>query len=78
MASVSKDAASEDDVMMAVLEAGAEDVRAEEETFDVITPPEALPAVREALQTAGIPFLSAEVTMVPPPRSTSKAKRRSR
>src|SRR5205823_3474328 len=66
--SVSKDAASEDDVMMAVLDAGAEDVRTEEETFDVITPPEALPAVRQALEAAAIPFLSAEVTMVP--RST--------
>src|SRR5438874_6804764 len=68
MASVSKDAASEDDVMMAVLDAGAEDMRTEEETFDVLTPPEALPAVRQALEAASIPFLSAEVTMVP--RST--------
>jgi YebC/PmpR family DNA-binding regulatory protein len=68
MIQVSKDAASEDDVVMAVLDAGAEDVRSEEETFDVVTPPEALGAVREALEAAGIPFLSAEVTMAP--RST--------
>src|SRR5437588_5889246 len=68
MASVSKDAASEDDVMMAVLDAGAEDVRAEEETFDIVSAPEALPAIRAALEAAGIPFLAAEVTMIP--RST--------
>jgi len=68
MISVSCNTASEDDVMMAVLDAGAEDVRTEEETFDVVTPPAALPAARDALQAAGIPYLSAGVTMIP--RST--------
>jgi YebC/PmpR family DNA-binding regulatory protein len=66
--SVSKDAATEDDVMMAALDAGAEDVRTEEETFDVLTAPEEFAAVRDALAAAGIPYLSAEVTMIP--RST--------
>jgi YebC/PmpR family DNA-binding regulatory protein len=68
LASVSKDAASEDDVMLAVLDAGADDVRSEEGTFDVVCAPEALPKVREALEAAGIPYLSAEVTLIP--RST--------
>jgi YebC/PmpR family DNA-binding regulatory protein len=68
LASVSKDAASEDDVMMAVLDAGADDVRTEEETFDVLCAPEALPQVREALEASSIPYLAAEVTMIP--RST--------
>jgi YebC/PmpR family DNA-binding regulatory protein len=66
--SVSKDAASEDDVLLVALDAGAEDVRTEQETFDVITAPESFSAVREALTTAGIPTLQAEVTMLP--RST--------
>jgi len=51
--------------MMAALDAGAEDVRSEEETFDVITSSEDLPAVRQALTDAGIPFTLAEVTMLP-------------
>ena len=46
---------------MAALDAGADDVRAEEETFDVITAPEELPTVRDALEAAGIPLLAAEV-----------------
>ena len=44
------------------------DVRTEEETFDVVTAPEDFTAVRDALAAAGIPYLSAEVTMIP--RST--------
>jgi YebC/PmpR family DNA-binding regulatory protein len=63
--SVPRDGLDEDTVMMAALDAGAEDVRSEEETFDVITSPEDLPSVRQALTDAGIPFTLAEVTMLP-------------
>lgn len=63
--SVPKDGLDEDTVMMVALDAGAEDVRSEEETFDVITSPEDLPAVRQALTDAAIPFTLAEVTMLP-------------
>jgi YebC/PmpR family DNA-binding regulatory protein len=63
--SVPKDKADEETVMMAALEAGAEDVRVEEETFDVITAPEDLPTVRQALEAATIPFTLAETTMLP-------------
>jgi YebC/PmpR family DNA-binding regulatory protein len=63
--SVQKDGLDEDTVMMAALDAGAEDVRGEEETFDVITTPEDLHAVRQALTDARIPFTLAEVTMLP-------------
>lgn len=68
LVSVSKDAASEDDVLMAALDAGAEDVRTEQETFDVITAPQEFQKVREAVAGAGIPSLVAEVTFIP--RST--------
>jgi YebC/PmpR family DNA-binding regulatory protein len=63
--SVPKDKADEETVMMAALEAGAEDVRVEEETFDVVTAPEDLPTVRQALEAANIPFTLAETTMLP-------------
>jgi YebC/PmpR family DNA-binding regulatory protein len=63
--SVPKEKADEETVMMAALEAGAEDVRVEEETYDVITAPEDLPAVRQALDAAKIPYTLAETTMLP-------------
>jgi YebC/PmpR family DNA-binding regulatory protein len=63
--SIPKDGLDEDTVMMAALDAGAEDVRAEEESFDVITEPEDLNTVRQALANAAIPFLTAEVTRLP-------------
>jgi YebC/PmpR family DNA-binding regulatory protein len=63
--SVPRDGVDEDTVMMAALDAGAEDVRSEEESFDVMTSPEDLPAVRQALTDAGIAFSLAEVTMLP-------------
>ncbi len=63
--SVPKDKADEESVMMAALEAGAEDVRTEEETYDVVTAPEDLLAVREALDAARIPYTLAETTMLP-------------
>ena len=63
--SVPKEKADEETVMMAALEAGAEDVRVEEESFDVVTAPEDLPTVRQALEAANIPFTLAETTMLP-------------
>jgi len=63
--SIPSDAADEDSVMMAVLDAGAEDVRTEGDTIEVTTRPEDLQAVRDALTSAGIQFTSAEVTMLP-------------
>ncbi len=47
------------------IEAGAEDVRTEEESFDVITNPGDFEQVRQALETAGLKILNAEVTMLP-------------
>jgi YebC/PmpR family DNA-binding regulatory protein len=63
--SVPKDGVDEETVMMAALEAGADDVRVEEETFDVVTAPEELPAVRQAIEAAGLKYTLAEVTMLP-------------
>ena len=55
----------EDEIMMTALEAGAEDVDAQEEAFEVITAMEDFSTVREALETAGFEFVSAEITMIP-------------
>ena len=56
---------SEDDVLAAVLDAGAEEVVAEEETFEVFTEASDLVATRAALQEAGIDYDSADVAFVP-------------
>ena len=54
-----------DDLMMAALDAGAEDFSEEEDSFEVITDPDSFSEVRQALEDAGIPMASAEVTMIP-------------
>ena len=54
-----------DDLMMLALDAGAEDFAEEEESFEVLTDPDNFEEVRKALEDAGIPMLSAEVTMIP-------------
>lgn len=55
----------EDEIMMIALEAGAEDMSAEEEGFTVVTTPESFSEVNQAIVEAGIEVLSAEITMVP-------------
>ena len=47
------------------LEAGAEDVREDDGSFEVISAPEDFDAVKDALEGAAIPFSDAEVTMLP-------------
>ncbi|GAA1665100.1 YebC/PmpR family DNA-binding transcriptional regulator [Fodinicola feengrottensis] len=56
---------TEDDVLMAVLEAGAEEVNDLGESFEVVSEPTDLVAVRKALQDAGIDYDSAEASFVP-------------
>ena len=55
----------EDEVMMAALDAGAEDFVAQEDAFEVYTAPSDFSAVRESLENAGYSFFSAEVQMIP-------------
>jgi YebC/PmpR family DNA-binding regulatory protein len=56
---------SEDDVLTAVLDAGAEEVNDLGESFEVISEPHDLVAVRSALQDAGIEYDSAEAAFLP-------------
>src|ERR1700723_198228 len=56
---------SEDDVLLAVLDAGAEEVNDLGDSFEVISEPTDLVAVRTALQDAGIDYDSADVAFLP-------------
>jgi len=60
-----KNGLSEDDVLMAVLDAGAEEVNDLGESWEVICEPTDLVAVRTALQDAGIEYDSAEASFQP-------------
>jgi YebC/PmpR family DNA-binding regulatory protein len=55
----------EDDVLLAVLDAGAEEVNDLGEEFEVVSDPGDLVAVRTALQDAGIDYESAEASFLP-------------
>jgi YebC/PmpR family DNA-binding regulatory protein len=54
----------EDSTLMAALEAGAEDLRREEDVFVISTELTSFAAVQEGLRAAGIEFDQAELTMV--------------
>ncbi|WP_027191809.1 YebC/PmpR family DNA-binding transcriptional regulator [Fundidesulfovibrio putealis] len=56
---------AEDQLMEAALEAGADDVVDQDDTWEVSTAPEVFETVRQALEDAGMELLSAEVTMSP-------------
>jgi YebC/PmpR family DNA-binding regulatory protein len=56
---------TEDDVLAAVLDAGAEEVTDHGEVFEIQCEPSDMVAVREALQQAGIDYDSADVEFVP-------------
>ena len=63
---VSKDTGvEEDDLMMVALEAGAEDIKNEEEGFEIVTTPDAFDDVEKSLADAGIEVEMAEITMIP-------------
>ncbi len=62
---VSKEKASEDKMLSVVLDAGADDLRDDGSAWEVITPPEAFEAVRDALTKDGVTPDSATVGWVP-------------
>ncbi|MBQ8200776.1 MAG: YebC/PmpR family DNA-binding transcriptional regulator [Clostridia bacterium] len=55
----------EEEMMMMALDAGAEDMKAEDDVYEIYTAPADFSAVREALEAQGVSFLSAEVDMIP-------------
>jgi YebC/PmpR family DNA-binding regulatory protein len=62
---IPKSAAKEDDLMDIVLEAGAEDLKDDGETWEVVTEPSSYETVLEAVKAAGIKPDVAEVAMLP-------------
>jgi YebC/PmpR family DNA-binding regulatory protein len=55
----------DEDDLLAAVDAGAEDIVLDEDVYEIISEPGALPAVREALQGAGVEIESADVTQRP-------------
>src|SRR5690348_11551708 len=62
---VSADGVDEDELTLAAAEGGADDVSRDGSTFEIVSPPENLATVREAVEDAGFAVDSAELTMVP-------------
>lgn len=54
-----------DDLMLMALDAGAEDFKEEEDSFEIIADPDAFSEVRESLENEDIPMAQAEITMIP-------------
>ena len=62
---VDKSAKSEEELFDLAIEAGADDLRDDEDTFEIITSPDAFDGVLAAIKSAGIEPQVAEVEMVP-------------
>jgi YebC/PmpR family DNA-binding regulatory protein len=62
---IDKAIVKEDDLMALVLEAGAEDMKSDNKNYEIFLPPQDLEKVKSALQSKGIKWEVAEVTMVP-------------
>ncbi|OYD14327.1 YebC/PmpR family DNA-binding transcriptional regulator [candidate division WOR-3 bacterium JGI_Cruoil_03_51_56] len=61
---IPKDKASEDAVLNAALEAGADDVQADDAGYSVVTAIDSFEAVKQKLKENGIEWLSAELTQI--------------
>jgi YebC/PmpR family DNA-binding regulatory protein len=62
---VDKAAVKEDMLMDVALEAGGEDIKAQEKNYEVISAPQDFEKVKSTLQEKNIPYQSAQVTMLP-------------
>jgi len=56
---------NEEELMMQALEAGAEDMRDEDDVYEILVDPSQFAQVRDSLEQAGYSFISAEVAMIP-------------
>jgi YebC/PmpR family DNA-binding regulatory protein len=62
---VERSAVDEEALMETALEAGAEDIREDDSNYEVITEPGDFETIKEAIDTASISYIDAEVTMLP-------------
>jgi len=63
--SISKELLKEEELMNIVLDAGAEDMRVEEKSYEITTSIQDLEKVKQTLQEKGIQWQLAELTMIP-------------
>ena len=71
---IENEAVDEEALMEAALDAGAEDIREDDSNFEVITAPEDFEAVKNAIDSASISYIAAEVTMLPQSTTFLKGK----
>jgi YebC/PmpR family DNA-binding regulatory protein len=62
---IKKAAASEDEVLSKAIDAGAEDMKVTSDEYEITVAPEEFTKVRQALEAAGYPLSSADITLVP-------------
>ncbi|MBE9529731.1 MAG: YebC/PmpR family DNA-binding transcriptional regulator [Proteobacteria bacterium] len=62
---VENDAVDEDILMDAAIDAGAEDVREDDSNYEIITDPKDFEAVKAAIEKESVPYIAAEITMLP-------------
>lgn len=62
---IEKAKASEDALMAAALDAGADDLRDDGDSWEVVSTPDTFPAVKEAIEKLGVETVSAQVAMLP-------------
>ncbi len=63
--SIDKNVIDEDELMGIVLDAGAEDLKSDGDTYEIISPSNVLEAIKSALEAKKIPTQTAEITMIP-------------
>ncbi len=59
------DQKSEEELFEIIIEAGAEDLKEDDESFEITCPPESFEEVKEALENAGLTLDVAEISMIP-------------
>jgi len=62
---IDRSKAKEDDVLSTALEAGAEDVRTSGDVYEIVTPPDRFFKVKQSVERARLPIVSADIMMVP-------------
>jgi len=71
LVTVARGESAEDDMLLAALDAGGDDMRATDEGYEIVTRPEETFKVKQALVARGFTISSAEVTMHP--KNTTRA-----
>ena len=62
---VENDAVDEDTLMEVAIDAGAEDVIEDDSNYEIITEPKDFEAVKAAIEAQSLPYIAAEITMLP-------------